>query len=1009
MDEVFKYFIYLSFLLSLFIIPYSNASNGYNIKNNYTIIGNQTILFANGHKVKIPPIYTIVSNSIKPEYIKNLSTNFTGNSFVNFQYAGYYAISNKVTRISGSWIVSNTTPTNSFTDSLQWIGIGGMDTISGNLIQVGTCTISDYFAYGKNVIPFVWYEEAPGESAVIIPYYDLYVKVGDRINATIYLVNAITNTWNITIFDSNAPSPANNFICLISSFNVTPLTGEFVLEPACLSNCKTQNPEISALPSFSMDYQGSDFSGFSGGDGLTLENQSLILEKTKPDPMVLLSSNGSILATPDPITPDGTSFGITYGALRVSNITSTALREGKSNKVVLRATVLGSTSPSNLTYKWYIVNITNFARTFIRNTYTNNTVTITQAKPNVTYAVFVSDNGLTPNPIAYNYTTASPLITVNPNNLTAPTIFPQTPKLDNSQSVTLNATENLTPTSGNLIWQWYIVSNSNALSQISNTNSSTITVSPSSNTAYEVSVTATTGNGKLHYSIPDNVVVAPTPTISMIPSSTSITLSQSINFTATIPPNVGFGPFVTDLILSANIVSIKTIPSNGGNVIFTYTPNAIGNYTFSVLSIDSGTYLPFSFTSQSNTITVKQSHPSVISSIPVKITNNQGATAAPFQQILTVNSITFNGIDANWTNVEFSTVSDASGSILQAWVESGASNTSNNTIVWIKFPEGLPEGTTTIYMNIMSNSVMSSSGPTGEAPKLSPSYGEYDNGGNVFNFYDNFESINTTKFYSPWIGECVQNNPPSLPCIPINTENTITGKFYDGYREVVYPNTTQSYLDPIFSKVPIPMDNGKYVLEFYGTEYAPLTTFRFSNKGALFQGSGACGVDLPGYIPFYDYFASGSKAYFLNMTGSPPPAPNSSRIQVPLLYGTLYYQYTVSDSSATETIEPTSVGPVLSTATLPLSYPPSNLIPNTNTQCIYYTSTNGYLEFVRVRTYPPSGIMPTATFGQTVTPLTSMHLTTNLNVQNSTIGPISIASVNSVVIGPLLIERNQST
>jgi len=45
-------------------------------------------------------------------------------------------------------------------------------------------------------------------------------------------------------------------------------------------------------------------------------------------------------------------------------------------------------------------------------------------------------------------------------------------------------------------------------------------------------------------------------------------------------------------------------------------------------------------------------------------------------------------------------------------------------------------------------SFLSASGPTGEAPQLSPTYGQYDDGNLVFNFYDNFAgtSLNPNKW-----------------------------------------------------------------------------------------------------------------------------------------------------------------------------------------------------------------------------------------------------------------------
>ena len=137
--------------------------------------------------------------------------------------------------------------------------------------------------------------------------------------------------------------------------------------------------------------------------------------------------------------------------------------------------------------------------------------------------------------------------------------------------------------------------------------------------------------------------------------------------------------------------------------------------------------------------------------VPITITNTQNSpTPASFQQMLTIDSAAYsNDINSAWSNVEFTTGPGATGTPLQAWIESGAGNTVSSTIVWVNLPSGIgANSNTVIYMNFMQSNVMSSSGPTGEAPQLSSTYGQYDNGASVFNFYDNFAgtSLNTNKW-----------------------------------------------------------------------------------------------------------------------------------------------------------------------------------------------------------------------------------------------------------------------
>jgi hypothetical protein len=109
----------------------------------------------------------------------------------------------------------------------------------------------------------------------------------------------------------------------------------------------------------------------------------------------------------------------------------------------------------------------------------------------------------------------------------------------------------------------------------------------------------------------------------------------------------------------------------------------------------------------------------------------------PFQQLINITSSLYgNYINAGWSNVAFTeqVPNSINVTFLQAWVESGASNTSNSTMVWVKLLKSIPPlSSTTIYMDFAATNVMSTNGPTGEASQLSSVYGKYDNIGKVMN------------------------------------------------------------------------------------------------------------------------------------------------------------------------------------------------------------------------------------------------------------------------------------
>ena len=131
--------------------------------------------------------------------------------------------------------------------------------------------------------------------------------------------------------------------------------------------------------------------------------------------------------------------------------------------------------------------------------------------------------------------------------------------------------------------------------------------------------------------------------------------------------------------------------------------------------------------------------PNSYTAIPITIDNTQtSATPAPFQQMITVDMNTYSSLaNSTLSNVFFL---DNNGNPITSWLESGNSNTSTSTVYWLLLPLGIPANSSiTVYMCFDNTSNNDFDGITrGEAPQLSSTYGEYDNGANVFNAYWNF-------------------------------------------------------------------------------------------------------------------------------------------------------------------------------------------------------------------------------------------------------------------------------
>jgi len=82
------------------------------------------------------------------------------------------------------------------------------------------------------------------------------------------------------------------------------------------------------------------------------------------------------------------------------------------------------------------------------------------------------------------------------------------------------------------------------------------------------------------------------------------------------------------------------------------------------------------------------------------------------------------------------------GTVIPSWLETYApSHSPPYMLFWVKLPN-LPAGSSMdVYVGIAgegTNYYREYDGSVGEAPQLSPTYGEYDSGANVFNFYDDF-------------------------------------------------------------------------------------------------------------------------------------------------------------------------------------------------------------------------------------------------------------------------------
>jgi len=347
----------------------------------------------------------------------------------------------------------------------------------------------------------------------------------------------------------------------------------------------------------------------------------------------------------------------------------------------------------------------------------------------------------------------------------------------------------------------------------------------------------------------------------------------------------------------------------------------------------------------------------IVEYLPITLTNSQPSAApAPFQQMIQVDSATYASSEAsNLQNVEFFT---SQGSIIPSWLESGASNTATNTVYWLRLSSGIAaDSSLTIFMGFASTaSNLLNDQTTGEAPQLSPTYAEYDDGGQVFPYYQTWGGLSSLP--SGWV-----NSP--APC----TGQTAVITFMPDYT-IFSPNPACGYFFVYDTSIP-QMNSPPLVAEFYGDKY--------DNAFA----ESAFSLVEPGSPPL-----SGGYGFSEGCTGTNPSLiyfSDGGDCQAPT-------SYTDRDSAKVYTIEADSY----TTLSLQINY---SVIYSTNNAHMVTidgisfapTNKNGNtpvppisVYWLRARAPPPGGVMPTVSIGSATMTSPSSTITSPASAPSAT-------------------------
>ncbi len=266
----------------------------------------------------------------------------------------------------------------------------------------------------------------------------------------------------------------------------------------------------------------------------------------------------------------------------------------------------------------------------------------------------------------------------------------------------------------------------------------------------------------------------------------------------------------------------------------------------------------------------------------------------------------FNGVE---NNINF----DAPGSASTA------------TTYYIKLPGILANISETIDARIYRYSSTLNSFNTGEAPEFSQVYGQYDDGANVFNFYDNFAG---TALSSKWVNNTVNSGGK----LTINNGMSFARGTVGNAQAFLYSKTNFS--------------TGVY--ETYGTIPAggsSLLKYIYAAFGASNRSATNYGAAVGDFKSVYGLRTGTSLA---------------GHVQIPGLYGGDYiWQLFVPAASPAFINASQDYGTMITS---------NSYVPNFPLPITFFDQNNtginvGPFNWVRVRTYPTKNEMPNVSFG----------------------------------------------
>ena len=319
-----------------------------------------------------------------------------------------------------------------------------------------------------------------------------------------------------------------------------------------------------------------------------------------------------------------------------------------------------------------------------------------------------------------------------------------------------------------------------------------------------------------------------------------------------------------------------------------------------------------------------------ITAYTITITNSQAnPTPSPFQQLLNLDLSSILSSSSQLLNLQFCLDAQCN-TPLYAWIESYNSNLSN-VYIWINLPTSIPANSSiTIYM-FVRNSIQYPY--TGMRPDLSASYAQYDNGVDVFIDYWNFAGTTVPNGINVYQsdGSVTFNNG-----VTIIGDSSMTG----GENGIA---TINSYSPPI-------------VIDYYGTQSTSPSGDSWGWNMAGFSNYLASSDGFPtegGTYTLLD-FEYGNNAQPRTSQGGSATYGTLSTPSNNLFPASVWTHIYTSSTYYTYQNYQTSTGYITgasNTASLPFEI----MVGNNEAS---YAPSGMTVYWVRVRAYPPNGVMP---------------------------------------------------